>query len=519
MPHVIGENRNQFFMLSFEEAVPKDSFVRAIDAFVDAIDLESFGFTHVKCNDEGRPAYHPSVLMKLYLYGYRYGVRSSRKLEREAALNMEAMWLTSCQSPKYKTIADFRKNNAKAFRQVFRAFVKLLRDMELIDGQTIAIDSFKIRAQNSLKNNLNQAKIDRHIDYIDNKIAEYQSRLDQCDLEDDQQELNTKIEIQNQRKEEYLDIQQQLEKSGNEQISLTDPDARSVVLHRNIVNVGYNVQAACDSKHKLLVEYDTGDVNDSHALAPVAIATKELLGVEGMDVLADKGYHTGEELKKCKEENITCYVSPKAPSTKDIGLYPITDFSYNNETDSYACPAGETLTTNNVWYSHSARGNTSAYKFRRFTTPACKQCASLQKCTKGERNGRCIDRSEYAEIIEENKERINNNPGYYKKRQQVTEHQFGTLKRQRGFTFTLMKGKEKVLGEVGLEFIAYNLSRCVSILGWGDFIKTLTNRALALMLIEIKLFLSHFKPSKPGNKFLSFTKTENLTPYMALYVN
>ncbi|MGF7141335.1 transposase [Roseimarinus sediminis] len=268
MPHIIGENRNQFFMLSLNEVVPQNSFVRAIDAFVDAIDMESFGFTHIKCNDEGRPAYHPSVLMKLYLYAYRYGIRTSRKLEREAALNMEAipenrdkLWLTSCQSHKYKTIADFRKNNAKAFRQVFRAFVKLLRDMELVDGQTIAIDSFKIRAQNSLKNNLNQAKIDRHITYIDNKVNEYQLQLDQCNLEDEQQELKAKIATQNQRKEEYLDIQQQLEESGNEQISLTDPDARSVVLHRNIINVGYNVQAASDSKHKLLVEYDTGDVN------------------------------------------------------------------------------------------------------------------------------------------------------------------------------------------------------------------------------------------------------------------
>ncbi|MGF7141336.1 transposase [Roseimarinus sediminis] len=236
-----------------------------------------------------------------------------------------------------------------------------------------------------------------------------------------------------------------------------------------------------------------------------------------MDVLADKGYHTGEELKRCKEENITTYVSPKAPSTKDIGLYPITDFTYNNETDSYTCPAGETLTTNNVWYSHSARGNTAAYKFRRYTTPACKQCALRQKCTKGERNGRCIDRSEYAETIGENKERINNNPGYYKKRQQVTEHQFGTLKRQRGFTFTLMKGKEKVLGEVGLEFIAYNLSRCVSILGWDEFVKALTDKALATILIKTRQFLSHFALLKPEKKILSFTKFENLLSGMALY--
>jgi transposase len=272
MPHVTGEERNQLFMISMEEMVPKDSFVRAIDSFVDAIDMKSFGFAHVQCKEEGRPSFHPAILLKLYLYGYHYGIRTSRKLEREAALNLEAMWLTSCQSPKYKTIADFRKNHAKAFRLVFLSFIRVLKEWDLVDGKTIAIDSFKIRAQNSLKNNLNQAKIDRHIAYIDYKVAEYESQLDQCDREEDQQELLAKIELQKQRKEDYQNVEHQLETTGEEQVSLTDPDSRAVVFQRNSVQVGYNVQASIDSKNKLLVEYETGDVNDSHALAQMAIA-------------------------------------------------------------------------------------------------------------------------------------------------------------------------------------------------------------------------------------------------------
>lgn len=485
MPHVIGEERNQLMMISLESTIASDSFVRAIDAFVDAIDLKSFGFAHVESKEEGRPSFHPSVLMKLYLYGYHYGIRTSLKLEREAALNLEAMWLTSCQGPKYKTIADFRKNYAKAFRQVFRSFIRLLKEWGLVDGKTIAVDSFKIRAQNSLKNNLNQAKIDRHMAYIDNKISEYEQQLDQCDNDEEQMELQKQIELQRQREEGYLNAEQQLKSTGEEQVSLTDPDARSVVFQRNSVHVGYNVQASVDSKNKLLVEYETGSVNDTHALSQMSMASKELLGVETMDVLADKGYHTGEELLQCERGNITTYVSPKAPSTKDTGFYPVTSFTYNSQEDTYTCPAGETLKTNNVWYSHSNPGNYPPYRFRRYTTPVCKTCASRDKCTKQKVNGRAIDRSEYAESMVKNNERVIANPNYYRQRQQLAEHPFGTLKRQRGFTFTLMRGKEKVLGEVGLEFIGYNLKRCASILGFVELCK-----ALNKCCFVIKSFIS-----------------------------
>lgn len=496
MPHVTGEERTQLIMISLESSVPPDAFARVIDAFVDATDLESFGFAHVTCKDEGRPAFHPSVLMKLYLYGYRYGIRTSRKLEREARLNLEAMWLTSCQSPRYKTIADFRKNHSKAFRQVFRSFVLLLKEWDLADGKTIAVDSFKIRAQNSLKNNLNQNKINRHLEYINNKIAEYENLLDQADQQEDQLELQEKINQQKQRKESYEATEQQLKDSGQEQISLTDPDARSVVLHRNIVNVGYNVQAASDSKHKLLVEYDTGDVNDSHALAAMAGQTKELLQPEQMDVLADKGYHTGRELQKCEQFKVNTYVSPKAPVVKDAEIFPVTDFTYSKHEDCYTCPAGEKLSSNKTWHKHSGRGSTPAFRFQRYTTTTCKNCSLRSKCTKGKANGRAIDRSEYADSIARNNERVRGNPNYYRQRQQITEHPFGTLKRQRGFTFTLLKGKEKVLGEVGLEFIGYNLSRCASIMGIPELIKALQKCSCFLFIPVFSPFLSLFDKTK-----------------------
>ena len=421
MQHKQGENRDQVFMFSLETAIAADSFVRVVDAFVEAIDLKSFGFAHVECPGEGRPPYHPAILMKLYLYGYRYGIRTSRKLEREAQTNIEAMWLLSGLHPRYKTIADFRKNHAKAFREVFRRFVCLLKEWNLIDGETIAIDSFKIRGNNSLKNNFNDKKLKRHLEYIDAQIAEYESLLDSCDMEEDQKELQQKIDERKEKQSKYANIQKELEASGEEQLSLTDPDSRAVVLLRNIVNVGYNVQASSDSKYKLLIDYDTGTVNDTHALAPMAISTKELLQVDHISVLADKGYHTGEQLQQCTQENITTYVSPKAPATKDIGLYPVSSFIYDKEQDIYTCPGGSIMRTNGTWHRHSdnRKSGKGAYRFQRYNTPACKTCKERKQCTQSETNGRYIDRSEYARVIEENARRVNENPDYYRKRQQV----------------------------------------------------------------------------------------------------
>jgi transposase len=494
MHHIKGEQRNQLQMICLEQVVAADSFVRIIDMFVDAIDLKSFGFKHVTINEEGRPPYHPAVLLKLYLYGYRYGVRSSRKLEYQTMVNLEVRWLLNEQTPSNRTIAAFRKENAKAFRQIFRKFVYLLKQADLIGGETIAIDSFKVRGQNSLKNNFNDKKIARHLEYLDQKVTEYEQALDTADSIEEKEELEKKIQTKNQRKEAYEQIRQELIESGEEQISTTDPDAKAVILHRNVVNVGYNMQASVDAKHSLITGYDTGDVNDTHALAPVAIETKENLAVDGFNVLADKGYLTGDQLARCLEENIIPYVSPKESASNDEDIFPVTAFRFDAQSNTFTCPAGQTLATNGTWHGHSTRGKKPAFRFQRYNTPACKSCTLRHKCTKSKTNGRYIDRSEFATVIEQNNQRVKANPNYYRQRQQMAEHPWGTMKRQWHFDHVLTRGKEQVLGEAGLLFVVYNLVRCARICKDPKTFKKLLNRCIAEFSHSFWLILSHFEP-------------------------
>jgi len=493
MHHVKSEPRNQMQIFCLDQMVDPNSFVRIIDFFVDTIDLKSFGFKNVILKEEGRPPIHPALLLKLYIYGYRYNVRSSRKLEREAMLNIEARWLLGEVTPSNKTIANFRKDYAKQFRAIFRKFVFLLKQLDLVEGKTIAIDSFKVRAQNSLKNNYNQAKIERHLDYIDNRIAEFEKALDQADNEENKAELAAKIETQKVRKDKYEALETQIKETGKDQISTTDTDAQAVVLQRGITVVGYNVQGAVDAKHKLITHFDTGSVNDTNALASVAIETKELLQVEKMDVLADKGYHTGEQIQQCEQNGITTYVSPKEPASNNPDIFPITQFKYCPENDSYTCPAGQTLITNGTWLTHSSKGHKSAYKFQRYNnTTACKTCELHSNCTTSKTNGRNIDRSEFASLMEQNAERVNQNKDYYKQRQQLAEHPWGTIKRQRGFDHVLTRGKTKVLGEVSLVFIGYNLARCASILQNINAFKALINSYIDIFMTLNNLVLSSF---------------------------
>jgi len=461
MHHLEHEvDRLQITMMDLESMVHQDSYARLVDLFVDALPLEELGFSHAKHELTGRPPYHPSVLLKLYMYGYRHGIRSSNKLHQACLVNVEVWWLLKGLKPSPRTICYFRATNAKAFKKAFQHFVLLLKEWKLIEGETIAIDSFKIRAQNSLKNNFNQQKINRHIDYIDKKISEYESQLNAADGLD-QQEIHDKIEYQNEKKKKYKSIEQELKDTGQTQISKIDPDARSVVLHRNIVNVGYNVQAGCDSKHKLFINAQTGTVNDTHALAPMAIEAKQLLGVNQMNVLTDKGYTTGKQIAECTANNIITYSAPKAHSSQKNGLFDMQIFQYNEARDTYTCPAGEKMITNGRWY------NKNGHKVKHYKTKACNGCTLREQCTSN-KNGRFIERNYYQPDIEQNQARVENNPDYYRQRQQITEHQFGTLKRQWHFTHTLVKGKQKVLSEVYLFFSVYNLVRLMEILGTDE---------------------------------------------------
>ena len=479
MDFITGFNRDQLIMMDFESCLGIDSWARIVDMFVNILPMKKLGFEDV-LNSEGRPPYRSADLLKLYLYGYKNKLRSSRQLEHACKVNLEVIWLLKGLRPSARKIAYFRKENAKAFKMAFRYFVTLLKDWELIEGETIAIDSFKIRAQNALKNNFNQKKIDRHIDYIDNKILEYQNQLDTGDTDLDIQEIQNKIVYQKTKKKKYRNIEKELHTSGERQISLTDPDARSVVLHRNIINVGYNVQAGCDAKHKLFVNNDTGTVNDTHALSPMALDAKELLGLENIKTLTDKGYTTAKHLEICTNNGITPYSSPKEHSSMHNGLYPMVDFKYDKEKDTYTCPDGQVLDTNGTVYDKAAH-KVKHYKNRQ----ACKTCPVRHLCTNN-KNGRFIERSIYQEALEENKKRVQENPEYYRLRQQITEHQFGTLKRQWGFTYTLMRGKQNVLSEVNLIMICYNLKRLVSIVD-PKVLKDRLKRLVAILfdLLEV----------------------------------
>jgi len=485
MEFIQGFDRNQFQMFAFDQVVKQDSWARIVDLFVDILPLKDLGFKNTP-SKEGRPPYSPSDMLKLYLYGYKNHLRSSRKLAHACQVNLEVIWLLKGLHPSARKIAYFRKNNSQAFKQAFRYFVVVLKDMDLIDGQTIAIDSFKIRAQNASKNNFNQKKIQRHLDYIDNKIEQYQQELDKEDLSDElkKQELKEKIKYQNSKKEKYKSIEKQLKKSGESQISLTDPDSRSVILHRNIINVGYCIQAGCDSKYKLFINNSTGTVNDTHALALMALDAKSLLAVKSINTLTDKGYTTGKQIDICLKNGITTYSSPKKHSSQNNGLFDMQIFKYNKNKDYYTCPANKILTTNGTVY------NKNKHKVKHYKNRiACKTCDLRALCTKN-KNGRFIERSIYQEALENNQKRVEANPDYYRLRQQITEHQFGTLKRQWGFTYTLMKGKQHVLSEVNLMMTVYNLRRLMSIFSINDLKKRL--KVLYLTFFDNMRELAYF---------------------------
>lgn len=503
MDFIRGFDRNQLVMMDFEANVEPDSWARVVDWFVDALPMSELGFNDV-LQSEGRPPYKASDLLKLFMYGYKKDLRTSRKLEAACKINIEVIWLMKGLQPSARKIAYFRNNNPKAFKQSFRYFVVMLKDMDLISGETIAIDSFKIRAQNSLKNNFNQKKIDRHLEYIDSKIAEYEMQLDEDDdLGDDhKEEIEDKIQWQQEKKEYYKSIEKELDELGEAQISKTDPNAKSVILHRNVVNVGYNVQAGCDAENKLFINNNTGSVNDTHALADMALGAKQLLGVDKMNCLTDKGYTTGVHIDTCTKNGIKTYSSPKAHSSQDNGLYNMNEFVYDTKHDTYTCPANQVLHTN----GHICKKR--KHRVKRYYTKACGGCSLREKCTRN-KHGRFIERSIYQEALEENEKRVNQNPEYYRQRQQITEHQFGTLKRQWGFTFTLMKGKEHVLTEVNLMMMCYNLRRLMSIFDINTLKSLLKGLAHNLLhvLDSIRAVLSHlnFAANNSDIKHCSYT--------------
>ena len=427
MKFIQGHNRTQtqLFPVSLDQSIDPGNDVRIIDLFVKSLPLKNYGF-RVDFPENGRPAYHPSDLLKLFIYGYMNKVRTSRDLEKECKRNIEVMWLLNCLKPDHNTIANFGKNNPKAIKKVFRATVQIAKHFDLIGGMLIAGDSTKLRAQNSKKNNFNQAKIDRHIAYIDNKLEEYTRALAESDR-DNQQIILDEIEKQQKRKENFKDLEKQLKESGETQISISDPESRQIMLRNNITEVAYNVQTTVDSKNCIPIDYKVTNQNDSKAMGNMVQRAKSILRTNEFTALYDKGFHTGSELKTAQNLGIETIVAiPGVPSTSQAPNhdYNYEHFMYDETADTYTCPEDQVLITNGTLYKElTSSGN--VIWFKQYKTVSCKTCQARSQCTRS-KTARLIHRSEYAEYYEVNRRNYQEKEHLYKRRQTIVEHPYGT---------------------------------------------------------------------------------------------
>jgi len=468
MGFVQGVQRKQLVMFpeSLDEYIGDDNPVRFIDAFVRSLDMQALGFKHAVPKETGRPPYHPGDLLRLYVYGYLNGVRSSRKLEREANRNVEVMWLLGKLTPDFKTIADFRRDNGQGIREACRQFTLLCRDLELFGGELVAIDGSKFKAVNSRERNFTRRKLRSKLRRIDDKIEQYLQDLDKFDEEEmdtyqpTAEELQAKIEALKKRRQDYQDMQDQMEDTGESQISLTDGDARSMFAGTGQAQtVGYNVQIAVDDKHKLIVDHEVVNEGvDSAQLGPMAVRAKEALQVEHLEVLADKGYYRSEEISRCVEEGIVPYV-PKAntSSNSHSGLYGKQDFRYDPANDCYWCPAGCALAYR---FESTKRGRIIRY----YATQACKDCDLRRRCTRN-RYGRRIWRWVDERVLDDMDERMRAQPEKVKRRKSIVEHPFGTIKHSMHQGHFLTRGLQNVRAEMSLTILAYNIKRVINLLG------------------------------------------------------
>ena len=490
MHYIQGKNREQsiLFPENLDQIVDSENEVRIIDLFVESINLVDFKFI-IKESKEGRPPYNPKDLLKLFVYGYLNSIRSSRTLEKECKRNIEVIWLMKELAPDHNTISNFRRDNEKAIRKVFRFTVSVANSFDLIGGKLIAGDSTKLRAQNSKKNNFNEKKIARHLEYIDNKLTEYNEALSEAD-EDNKKIIAQEIIKQNNRRERYDKLSDQLKQTGAGQISTSDPDSRQLITRNNITEVGYSVQTTVDAKNNFPIDYKVTNQNDSKAMSGMLRRTKVILQSSEFTALYDKGYHTGSEIKIAVELGVNIMVAiPDVASNAPNVNYNIANFQYDYSTDAYTCPQGNVLNTNGRWYKKD-RGK-SFTQMKHYKTKACFSCPVKNECTKN-KDGRLIERSEHAPFIDQNKLNLEKNPRLYKKRQAIVEHPYGIIKRQWGFSYvTTKKGLKRASADIGLIFVAYNLRRLINCVDKNTLKKFLEK--LVLFVFEKTAFQSSHK--------------------------
>jgi transposase len=445
--------------------------------FVGQLDLSKAGFTNAQLNETGRPPYDPGDLLRLYLYGYLNRVRSSRGLEREATRNLELIWLLRKLRPDFKTIADFRRDNGQAIKSVGRQFILLCRKLELFGGELVAIDSTKIKAQNSKGRNYSEAKLKALLAEIENKVSAYLEELDRADAQeassaDSEQrlsveELKQKIAQLKERKKELENLAQDLEQSGGRQISLTDPDSRAMSMGRGST-VGYNVQTAVDARHSLIVDTQvTNTTSDLGALGTMAIKAQENLEAKNLSVVADKGYYNAKEVLACESIGVTAYVAkPLTSANTARGLYGKESFKYDARKNCYICPAAQKLTYR---FATNEKGRAIYY----YRASGCKSCPLKAKCTRNKGN-RTITRLASEEVQEQMAERVAANPQIMRRRKAIIEHCFGTIKRSLGYDYFLCRGLRNVTTEVNLTVLAYNLKRACNLVGVNNLITALS---------------------------------------------
>jgi transposase len=470
---VEGVDRGQstLFPECLDDWIGEENPVRVIDAFVDELDLAALGFSGVDPEATGRPSYHPAVLLKLYIYGYLNRVQSSRRLEREAGRNVEVMWLTGRLVPDHKTIADFRKDNGRAIRQVCARFVVLCRTMGLFTEASVAIDGSKFKAVNNRDRNFTRAKMARRRAQIEESAARYLQQLDTADRQEPSEALATKTTGLREKIAKLGEEMQRLQAlearmlaTPDQQISLTDPDARSMATSgRGSGVVGYNVQAAVDIEHHLIVAHDVTNVGtDVSQLAPMAQLTKAALETDRLEVVADRGYFSSEQILACEEAGVTVTLpKPQTSGNRVKGRFVKQDFRYVASEDVYVCPAGEKLTYH---YTNQEDGRV----LRRYWTSACQTCAIKDRCTSGKE--RRITRWQHEHVVEAVQRRLDAHPEKMRQRRETAEHPFGTIKARMGATHFLMKTLKRVSTEMALHVLAYNLTRAMNILGTGPLI-------------------------------------------------
>ena len=462
-----GESRAQatLFPERLDDWIAEDNPVRAVDAFIDELDLAELGFEGAEPAATGRPAYHPGTLLKIYIYGYLNRIASSRRLERETQRNLELIWLTGRLTPDFKTIADFRRDNGPGIRQACRQFVLLCREIGLFEQALVAIDGSKFKAVNNRDKNFTPHKLKARQQQLDQSIARYLADLDRADRdpslvpEERAEHLREKLATVRAQMQKLEVIGRQLAGAPDQQVSLTDPDARSMATSgRGTGMVGYNVQASVDAKHHLIVAHEvTNEGHDRAQLTKMAQQTRETLGAKDLTVLADRGYFSGEEILKCEQAGMTPLVpKPITSNSTANGRFDKRDFQYDAKRDRYRCPAGQ----------YAIRRFTSienGMAIHKYWSSACPKCLIRSACTTSAY--RRLGRWEHEEVVERMQWRLDRMPEAGRLRRQTVEHAFGTFKSWMGATHFLTKTLPRVRTEMSLQVLAYNLKRVIQILG------------------------------------------------------